>query len=83
MHSINQYLPIGESDSQKALDWDKIPEVNFRRPEGEFKYTESIIESLRTSSINRQKLQKSLDYLEKNIVWFKHKKKTKNLSHLI
>lgn len=80
MHSINQYLPIGESDLKKALDWDKIPEVNFRRPEGEFKYTESTIESLRTSSINRQKTSKEFDYLEKNIAWFKHKRNQKLVS---
>ncbi|MEK9772932.1 MAG: carboxy terminal-processing peptidase [Opitutae bacterium] len=80
MHSINQYLPIGESDLEKALDWDKIPEVNFRRPEGEFKFTESTIELLRTSSKNRQKSAKEFDYLEKNIAWFKHKRDQKLVS---
>lgn len=80
MHSVNQYLPIGESDLEKALAWDKIKEVNFRRPEGEFKYSESIIETLRASSINRQKTTKEFSYLEKNIAWFKQKRDQKSAS---
>ena len=80
MHSINEYLPIGESDLEKALAWDKIPEVNFRRPEGEFKYTEPTIESLRISSKLRQESTKEFEYLEKNIAWFKQKREQKSVS---
>jgi len=80
MHSINEYLPIGESDLDKALIWDKIPEVNFRRPEGEFKYTEAVVDSLSKLSNKRQSVSKEFKYLEKNISWFKHKREKKSVS---
>jgi len=73
-HSINKYLPIGESDLDNALAWDKIAEVNFRRPEGEFKYTDETIKFLRTSSMDRQLSTKEFGYLEKNISWFRNKR---------
>ena len=80
MHSVNEYLPIGESDLDKALIWDKIPEVNFRRPEGEFKYTESIVDTLLKSSKKRQGSLREFEYLEKNIARFKHKRDQKSVS---
>jgi carboxyl-terminal processing protease len=80
MHSINEYLPIGESDLENALAWDKIPEVNFRRPEGEFKYNEAQINSLRQLSEKRQQKEKEFKYLEKNISWFKEKREQKTVS---
>ena len=80
MHSVNEYLPIGESDLEKALAWDKIQEVNFRRPEGEFKYTESVLDSLYKSSKERQNSSREFQYLEKNIAWFKHKREQKRVS---
>jgi carboxyl-terminal processing protease len=80
MHSINEYLPIGESDLDNALAWDKIPEVNFRRPEGEFKYTDSTIKSLRQLSEQRQGKEKEFVYLERNISWFREKREQKNVS---
>jgi carboxyl-terminal processing protease len=80
MHSVNKYLPIGESDLDEALPWDKIPEVNFRRPEGEFKYAESTLKSLITRSKSRQNKEKEFKYLEKNISWFKQKREQKRVS---
>ena len=80
MHSINEYLPIGESDLENALAWDKIPEVNFRRPEGEFKYNEAQINSLRQLSEKRRQKEKEFKYLEKNISWFKEKREQKTVS---
>jgi len=77
MHSINEYLPIGESDLDNALAWDKIPEVNFRRPEGEFKYNEVEINLLRRLSEKRQQQEKEFKYLEKSISWFKEKREQK------
>ena len=37
--TINSFLPIGESDLDNALEWDRIPAVNFRRPDEEFLYS--------------------------------------------
>ena len=80
LHSINKYLPIGESDLDNALPWDKIAEVNFRRPEGEFKYSEKTVEKLLISSKERQSSTKEFDYLEKNISWFREKRDQKSVS---
>lgn len=80
LHSINKYLPIGESDLDNALAWDKISEVNFRRPEGEFKYSEKTVENLLISSKERQSSTKEFDYLEKNISWFRKKRNQKSVS---
>lgn len=80
LHSINKYLPIGESDLDNALPWDKIAEVNFRRPEGEFKYSEKTVEKLLISSKERQSSTKEFDYLEKNISWFRKKRDQKSVS---
>ena len=44
--TINMFLPIGESDLDNALEWDRIPAVNFRRPEEEFLYALEDVEKL-------------------------------------
>ena len=80
LHSINKYLPIGESDLDNALAWDKIAEVNFRRPQGEFKYSDQTVKSLLSSSKERQLSTKEFDYLEKNISWFRKKRDQKSVS---
>jgi len=80
LHSINKYLPIGESDLDNALAWDKIPEVNFRRPQGEFKYSDQTVKALLSLSKERQLSTKEFVYLEKNIGWFRKKRDQKSVS---
>jgi len=80
MHSINQYLPIGESDLEKALAWDKIEEVNFRRPAAEFKYKDTTINNLLKLSQQRQQVSEEFKYLEKHISWFRQKREQKTVS---
>ena len=63
LHSINKYLPIGESDLDNALAWDKIPEVNFRRPQGEFKYSDQTVKALLSLSKERTIINKRVRLL--------------------
>ena len=48
--------------------------------EGEFKYNEAQINSLRQLSEKRQQKEKEFKYLEKNISWFKEKREQKTVS---
>ena len=78
--TINTFLPIGESDLDNALEWDRIPAVNFRRPDEEFLYALEDVEKLRTLSEERQDTLSEFRYLKENISWFKKKRETKTLS---
>jgi len=78
--TINTFLPIGESDLDNALEWDRIPAVNFRRPDDEFLYALGDVEKLRSLSEKRQDTLSEFKYLKENISWFKKKRDTKTLS---
>jgi carboxyl-terminal processing protease len=78
--TINTFLPIGESDLDNALEWDRIPAVNFRRPDDEFLYALEDVERLRALSEKRQDTLSEFKYLKENISWFKKKRDTKTLS---
>ena len=78
--TINTFLPIGESDLDNALEWDRIPAVNFRRPDEEFLYTLDDLEKLKELSEERQNTFSEFTYLKENISWFKKKRETKTLS---
>ena len=78
--TINMFLPIGESDLDNALEWDRIPAVNFRRPEEEFLYGFEDVEKLGSFSQERQNELSEFSYLKENISWFKKKRDTKTLS---
>jgi len=79
MPNVNQYLPIGESDLKNALDWDRIPEVNFRRPHDEFSYTQDTLNHLITNSLQRQDTEPEFAHLKKNINWFRDKREQKEV----
>ena len=72
--SINELLPIGESDLENALPWDSIPSVNHRRPDYEFVYNEVELDYVLQSSLERQKELDEFKYINKNISIFKEKK---------
>jgi len=78
--TINTFLPIGESDLDNALEWDRIPAVNFRRPDEEFLYALDDLEKLKELSEERQNSFSEFTYLKENISWFKKKRETKTLS---
>lgn len=78
--TINSFLPIGESDLDNALEWDRIPAVNFRRPDEEFLYSFDDLKKLKELSQDRQKTFSEFIYLKENISWFKKKREAKILS---
>ncbi len=80
MQSINDFLPIGESDLENALPWDQIAMINFRRPPEEFIYTPEELNFLQTRSLRRQESLEEFKYLEKNISWYKSKRDQKSVS---
>ena len=72
--SINELLPIGESDLDNALTWDKISSVNYRRPSGEFSIQVNTIDNLLSKSISRQTTNPEFHYLRKTIELFMKRK---------
>jgi carboxyl-terminal processing protease len=78
--SINTSLPIGESDLDNALKWDRIPAVNFRRPDEEFLYEITDLNKLKEMSDVRQGSLSEFLYLKKSISRSKTNRETKTFS---
>ena len=74
MPTINEFLPIGESDLDNALPCDSIAAVNFRRPANEFIYQDSSIRKLKEKSLDRQENLPEFMYLNDNVNWYKTKR---------
>ena len=68
--SINELLPIGESDLDNALSWDQISSVNYRRPDGEFYLHADMIDNLSSRSSSRQTKNPEFQYLQNSIELF-------------
>jgi carboxyl-terminal processing protease len=74
--SIEDYLPIGESDLPHALDWDYIPASHFDgRP-----LAPSVLTPLITASAKRQQQLPEFDYLRRAIDRFKTRQDQKTIS---
>jgi len=74
--SIDDYLPIGESDLPHALAWDVIPSSIFdAKP-----LTPAFLTPLRATSLARQEKLPEFDYLKRSITWFKERKDEKAIS---
>ena len=80
MVSINEYLPIGESDLDNALEWDSIPPVNFRRPVNEFTYKDENVVKLRELSSIRQSGLEEFNYINQNVKRVREKRENKLIS---
>jgi carboxyl-terminal processing protease len=74
--SIDEYLPIGESDLPHALVWDTIPSSFF---EGK-PLDAQVITPLREASQQRQASLDEFAFLKKNIDWFKTRQEEKLVS---
>ncbi|HUG11760.1 MAG TPA: carboxy terminal-processing peptidase, partial [Opitutaceae bacterium] len=74
--SIEEFLPVGESDLPNALAWDTIPPVYF---DGAPLDT-NLLNSLRERSSQRQMLTEEFAFLRKNIDWFKERQVQKAVS---
>ena len=74
--SIDDYLPIGESDLPHALAWDHIPSSRFDgRP-----LAPSVISPLMAASAKRQDKLPEFSYLRRAIDWFKTRQEQKAVS---
>ena len=73
--SIEEYMPIGESDLPHALIWDEIPSTTFSgRP-----LDPQILAPLRDASQSRQEHLEEFAYLKKSIAWYKVKQELKEI----
>lgn len=71
--SIDDFLPIGESDLPHALVWDEIPSSNFTGGP----LPAQTLKSLREASITRQGKLEEFLFLRKNVDWFKQRQNQK------
>lgn len=74
--SIEDYLPIGESDLNRALVWDKIDSSKFNGAPLDPK----VLAPLRENSLARQKDLEEFTYLRKIVDRFKANQEEKNIS---
>jgi carboxyl-terminal processing protease len=74
--SIDDYLPIGESDLPRALVWDQIPTSTFDGSPLDPK----IVTPLRQASLDRQAKLEEFAFLRKNVDWFKNRQEQKLVS---
>lgn len=71
--SIEDFLPIGESDMPNALVWDEIPSTLFEgRP-----LAAELVASLRDASQQRQTTLEEFSYLQRNVDWFQKRQQEK------
>ncbi len=80
MNSINEFLPIGESDLPHALESDEIPAVVSRRGSDDFVIGDGAIAYLKKLSLKRQESLPEFDYLQTNINWYQDKREQKAFS---
>lgn len=74
--SVDDFLPIGESDLPHALVWDEIPSSFFDgKP-----LSEALVAPLREASETRQESLDEFAYLRRGIDWFRAKQETKEVS---
>lgn len=74
--SIDDFLPIGESDLPHALVWDEIKTTRFAgKP-----LSNTFVEPLLQASLQRQQNLEEFSYLKKGIDWFKLHQDRKEVS---
>lgn len=71
--SLEDHLPIGESDLPHALVWDEIPNSFF---DGN-PLDPQLVESLRQRSVERQGKLEEFTYLQKSVDWFRSRQEQK------
>jgi len=74
--SVDEYLPIGESDLPHALVWDKIPTSFFDGIPIDTK----VLARLRNNSSEREAKLEEFAYLRKYVDWFKDREAQKLIS---
>jgi len=74
--SIDDYLPLGESELPHALVWDRIPTSSFDGGP----LSDKVVVALREASLARQASLDEFTYLRKNVEWFRVKAEQKLVS---
>jgi len=74
--SVDEYLPIGESDLPHALVWDKIGTSTFDGSPLDSK----VVDRLRSDSTARQSGLEEFGYIRKYVEWFKQRQAEKLVS---
>jgi carboxyl-terminal processing protease len=74
--SVDEYLPIGESDLPHALVWDKIATSSFNGSPIDAK----VLDVLRKDSEARQSGLQEFGYVRKYVEWFKERQSEKLIS---
>jgi carboxyl-terminal processing protease len=74
--SVDEFLPIGESDLPHALVWDKIPTSFFDGVPIDAK----VLARLRENSAERQAGREEFAFLRKYVEWFKERESQKLIS---
>ena len=74
--SVDDYLPIGESDLPHALAWDHIPSSHFNGQP----LASSVLSPLVAASAKRQEKLPEFSYLRRAIDWFKTRQEQKAIS---
>ena len=74
--SIDEFVPIGESDLPHALTWDQIPTSFFDGKPLDPK----VVTPLRQASVDRQAKLAEFVYLRKTVDWFKTRQEQKLIS---
>jgi len=74
--SVNEFLPIGESDLPHALPWDHISTSFFDGAP----LSAKVLQPLQKASLLRQQSLEEFDYLRRNVDWFKMRQAQKLVS---
>ncbi len=75
--SITTHLPIGESDLDHAITFDRVPRADFRPTD---QVTEAMVTKLRESSSRRVATVKEFDKLSTDIARYERRKDEKTIS---
>ena len=82
--SVNEFLPIGESDLPYALPWNKIDTVNWEKDWQNFAFSDVEIADLKTilkqKSDERQKSLPEFTFLQEQIDWRRKRYEEKKIS---
>jgi carboxyl-terminal processing protease len=74
--SINEFLPIGEGDLVRPMQWDQIASSSFDGTPLDPK----VVTPLKQSSLQRQSSLEEFAFLRKNVDWFKVRQEQKLIS---
>jgi carboxyl-terminal processing protease len=74
--SLDDYLPIGESDLPNAMAWDTIRPARFTG----FTIQPDLLADLQSRSVARQDSLEEFEFLQRRIEWFKEKQEMKAIS---